>query len=316
MKRVFVRLLIFLVVLAAASWAMYPFVSNTVAQGNVTALMERYHRTVREMTPEQTEKILQDTMDYNEGLSNEKIPDVFSGKSLKAPGSYQSLMNIQEGVIGELVIPAISVSLPIYHSGSESDPDKQVVHIVGSALPTDQDGIHTVLAGPGIQKADGFPGSLQLTDARMLEDLDRIIPRDLIFLNVLDRTFIYQVEGVITLASEGLAGESMAGDEEAQLLTILTERKGRRLLIRARRVEAASVQEQLMEEDRAEIPADVVNILVLGIPVLLLGSIITTVVDRFKKRSYRLPTEQKYRKREDPENIPEEDDSGDKKAER
>ncbi len=312
MKRVLVKLLILLVVLIGIAWAVYPSISNTAAQGNVSALMDRYHQTVRGMTAEQIEQILQDAAAYNEAQTGEGIPDVFSGQNGKTGRSYQNLMNIREGVIGEMVIPGIGVSLPIYHSGEGAGARERLIHVAGSALPADQDGTHTVLAGPGIQKAAGFLGDLRLTDGRMLEDLERILPKDLIFLNILDRTLIYQVEGVRTLAPEGLAAESMAGEEEAQLLTVLTEQKGRRLLIRARRVEAAAVRDQLIAEDRAEVPADVINILALGIPVLLLGLIVMTVIERFKKRSYRLPTEQKEqkeRKKDWPEDEPAEEET-------
>jgi len=50
-----------------------------------------------------------------------------------------------------------------------------------------------VLAGPGILKAEGFLGEIGLTDERMLQDLDRLTPGDLIILNVLNRTMVYRI---------------------------------------------------------------------------------------------------------------------------
>ncbi len=316
MKRFLVKLLVFLILLAGAAWLLYPFASNSVSKGKDAALMERYHQAVREMTPEQIEQMLQFAAAYNEQLTGEGIKDPFSGENRRFERSYQSLMNVRDGVIGELVIPGINVSLPIYHSGEGMGANERLVHVDKTALPAGQNGTHTVLAGPGIQTAGGFLGELALTDARMLEDLDRVIPNDLLFLNILDRTMIYRVEGVRTLSPEGLEAENFAGEEEAQLLTLITERKGRRLLIQARRLGAKDVREELIAEDRAESPTDVVNILLLGIPVMLLGLLVMMIVEQFKKKSYRLPTEQKRRKRNQPEpDLEEEDTSGEEEPE-
>ena len=276
--------------------------------------MEAYHRAVREKTAEEIESAIEETGYYNTGLEAQGIPNVFAGRK-RVPAEYRARMDVYDGVIGELKIPGINVYLPIYHSGTESAAEK-LIHVEGSALPADQDGTHIVLAGPGAQKAWGFLGDLQLTDARMLEDLDRVVPDDLIFLEVLDRTMIFKVEGAQTLSVEGLSGVDISGEEGSQLLTLVTEKAGRALLIRARRVKAADVREQLAAQDRADVPSDLVNVLFMGIPVFLLGAVIMSVIERFKKRSYRLPTEQKRRKRKtDPDDLPDDEETDEDEAE-
>ena len=307
MKRAIVRFLIFLILLAGAAWLLYPVVSDQLSRGSNDRLMQEYHQAVHGMTAAEMEAKLEEASAYNAELTEEGIPDVFSNQNPKAPRSYQGLLDIRGGVIGELIIPGIHVELPIYHSGSAS-AENRLVHVAGTALPADQDGTHVVLAGPGVQKAEGFLGDLMLTDARMLEDIERVVPDDLIFLNVLNRTLIFRVEGVQTLSPEGLSGADISGEEGAQLLTLVTERKGRRLLIRSRKVSATEIREQLIEEDRAEIPSDLVNILSLGIPVLLLGMIIMMIVERFVKRKYRLPTETKKRRKNSSADDPDGED--------
>ena len=307
MKKVFGRLLIFLLIATAAAWLIYPVVSDQIARQRSAQTMEAYHRAVREKTPEEIESAFEETGYYNTGLEAEGIPDVFSGKR-RVPAGYRARMDVCDGVIGELKIPGINVYLPIYHSGAESAAEK-LIHVEGSALPADQDGTHIVLAGPGAQKAAGFLGDLKLTDARMLEDLDRVVPDDLIFLEVLDRTMIFKVEGAQTLSVEGLSGVDISGEEGSQLLTLVTEKAGRALLIRARRVQAADVREQLAAQDRADVPSDLVNVLFMGIPVFALGLLTMCVIERFKKRSYRLPTEQKRRRSmTDPDDFPDDEE--------
>ena len=308
MRKAFGRLLIFLLIAAVAAWLLYPVVSDQIARQRSAQAMEAYHRAVREKTPEEIESAFEETGYYNTGLEAEGIPDVFTGKR-RVPAGYRARMDVCDGVIGELKIPGINVYLPIYHSGAESAAEK-LIHVEGSALPADQDGTHIVLAGPGAQKAAGFLGDLHLTDARMLEDLDRVVPDDLIFLEVLDRTMIFKVEGAQTLSVEGLSGADISGEEGSQLLTLVTEKAGRALLIRARRVQAADAREQLMAQDRADVPSDLVNVLFMGIPVFLLGLLIMGAIERFKKRSYRLPTEQKRRKKKtDPDDFPDDEET-------
>ena len=301
MKKFFVRLLIFLLVAAGAAWLLYPTVSDQIARWHNDTLMKRYHKAVLDMGSEQVEAMLQKAGSYNAALEPEGIPDVFSQERRRTSQGYQETMNVTDGVIGELVIPGIGVRLPIWHSGSGFSAHDRLVHVEESPLPAEQDGTNVVLAGPGIQKADGVLGDLALTDARMLEDLDRVIPEDLIYLNILDRTVIFRVEGVQTLAPEGLSSLETAGEEGSQLLTIISEHKGRRLVVRARRITAGEIRDRLVESDRAEMPSDVVHILLLGIPVLLAGFLIMWIIEKFKKRSYRLPTEQKKRRRKDEE---------------
>ena len=308
MKKAVGRILVLLLIAAVIAWLLYPVVSDQTARRNDAEQMKAYHRAVREKTAEEIETVFDETGYYNTGLEAESIPDVFSGKQ-RVSSEYRSRMNICDGVIGELKIPAINVYLPVYHGGTDSAAEK-LVHVAGTALPAGQDGTHIVLAGPGAKKAKGFLGSLQLTDARMLEDIDRVVPDDLIFLEVLDRTMIFRVEGAQTLSAEGLSGVDISGEEGSQLLTLVTEKAGRALLIRARRVQAEDVRKELTAQDRADIPSDLVNVLFMGIPVFAAGAVILGIIERFKKRSYRLPTEQKRRKsRIDPDEIPDDDET-------
>lgn len=308
MKKVFGRLLVFLLIAAAAAWLLYPLVSDQLARRRDAQEMKAYHKVVRSKTAEEIEGIIEGASYYNAGLETTAIPDVFAGKT-RVTADYRAQMDFSGGVIGELKIPAINVYLPIYHSGAESAAEK-LIHVAGSAFPADQGDAHTVLAGPGMLKAEGFLGDLRLTNARMLEDLDRLVPDDLVFLEVLDRTMIFRVEGVQTLSVGGLPGTEIPVEGGSQLLTLVTEKNGRALLVRARRTEAAEVQDKLAAQDRADIPVDLLNVLFMGIPVFILGLLIMAVIERFKKRSYRLPNEQKRRKRRtDPEDFPDDDET-------
>ena len=69
-------------------------------------------------------------------------------------------------------------------------------------------------------------------------------------------------------------------------------------------------KKEIMAQDRADVPSDLVNVLFMGIPVFLLGLLVIGVIERFKKRSYRLPTEQKRRKKKtDPDDFPDDEET-------
>ena len=139
MKKAVGRILVLLLIAAVIAWLLYPVVSDQTARRNDAEQMKAYHRAVREKTAEEIETVFDEAGYYNTGLEAESIPDVFSGKQ-RVSSEYRSRMNICDGVIGELKIPAINVYLPVYHGGTDSAAEK-LVHVAGTALPAGQDRI-------------------------------------------------------------------------------------------------------------------------------------------------------------------------------
>ena len=219
--------------------------------------------------------------------------DVFKAHAERSSAKYRSLLDFGNGIIGVLEIPSIHVSLPIEHIGTEARPDKTLVHVEGSSLPGFTGNTHTVLAGPRKLKAPGILGDLALTGDRMLEDLDRVTPGDQMMILLGDRTLLYEVRNVQTLSPEGLKSWVAELDPEEDRLTLITERDGRRLLVESVRIRIRSETERLRAADSAELPADWITILALGCPVMVLTLLVLFVIERIKKRAYRLPTERK-----------------------
>ena len=293
MKKFLIFLLVFLVVAAGLGYLLCPTILDQVARGNNDSLKARYRSKVEEMTADQIDAFLNAAASYNAEMEETSIGDVFSGKAPRSTHSYQHLLNVTDGVIGTLEIPRIGVSLPVYHSGTDRNAEQNLIHVSGSALPADAPGAHVILAGPGIRKADGFLGDIGLTGSRMLQDLDQVVPGDLMMLQVLDRTMVYQVEGVQTLTPEGVAALDNRADEDTEWLTVVTERGDRRLLAQGKRIQISEAAELLEAGDGAKAPSDPVNILALGSPVFLLGLLVILIIERFKRHAYRLPVNMK-----------------------
>ncbi|MBQ3278880.1 MAG: sortase [Clostridia bacterium] len=305
MKKFLIVLAILLVIAAGVGYLVYPVVSNQVAKGNDAALIRDYHKTVKAMDSAAINEELQKAVTYNNELNEGEDKKFEVGNPFAAsinPGThyYESILSFSNGIIGEMGIPAISVALPIYHSTMANRGTNTLVHQETTHLPTGTGGTQTVLAGPGIQPAEGFFGQIGLTDERMLEDLDRVIPGNLIYLNILDRTFAYLVDDVKNLSTSGLASLDLSPVEGEDRLTVMTEKKGHLVLVQARRVAVSDIQELLEHQDQGTIPPSWEIIMILGLPVLLLGFVILAIIGRIKRRKYMLPTEGRDKKKQEP----------------
>ena len=232
--------------------------------------------------------------EHNENMSQITLGDIFSQESQRSARSYQELLDVEQGVMAQLQIPRLNVSLPVYHSGAGQKVTEKLVHLEQSSMPSDQPGTCIALAGPGMAKAPGLLGEIGLKEARMLEDLDRLTSGDLLILTVLNRTMVYQVQEVRILSQEGLSNLELTQDPDQERLLLLTRKNDRRLLVESSRVQVADVKDILSSGDQVTTPAPVWSILIIGSPVFLVTMLIVFLIGVFKKRTYRLPTEGKH----------------------
>ena len=298
MKRVITGLLAFLLLAAVVGYLLYPVASDQLAQRRDAEILERYREKTAAMNAEQKEALFEGAIAWNEALEMIRGEDVFTPGTRRTTRDYQNRMNVHEGMIAELVIPRISVSLPVWHLSTETPATRKLVHVDSSSLPADGTGENIVLAGPGILQAEGLAGDIGLTDDRMLEDLDTLIPGDLVILNVLDRTMVYRVSGVQTLSSAGLKELNLTPGEGEERLTLISRHQDRRLLVQSDRITIQEARTLLAEEDKVTFPANWQNVLFLGSPVLLAGLLILWVIERIRGRAYRLPGEGRKADRE------------------
>ena len=291
MKKFIAGLLIFLLIAAGIGYLLYPTISNQVCQRQDEEMLKTYREKTALMDSEKKTAVFEEAAEYNSRLERIQVDDVFSAGQPRTSRDYQNHMNIHSGVIAELLIPGIGVSLPVYHLSAETPVEKYLVHVDGSSFPAAGTGENIVLAGPGTLEAEGILGDIGLTDSRMLEDLDRLKPDDLMILNVLDRTMVYRVKEIQTLSSAGLKDLDLTPGEEEARLTVISRRTDRRLVIGAVRIPVEEARKILDGEDRITYPDGWKNVLLLGSPVMLAGLLVLWVIERFKKRAYLLPGE-------------------------
>jgi len=300
MKRLFAGIIVFLLLAGIIGHFLYPVVSDQLGRRRDAEMMQAYREKTAAMDREQRDKLFAEAREWNAGLEEIRMEDIFSAGITRTTRDYQNHMNVHSGVIAELVIPDIGVSLPVYHLSTETPATQRLVHVDTSSLPADGSKENIVLAGPGILRAEGFPGELGLTDDRMLEDLDKLIPGNLVILNVLDRTMVYRVKGVQMLSPAGLKELDLTPGEGDEKLTLVSQRKDQRLLVQAERIPIREARALLAETDQVSFPANWQNVVLLGCPVLLAGLLVLWIIELIRGRFYRLPDEGK---REDAEKL-------------
>ena len=291
MKKAMAGLLVFLIILAGAGYLLYPTLSDQISRREDETVLKAYRGKTAGMDSARKAELFAEAKAYNEGIEQISVEDMFSGGTPRTTRDYQNHLNVHSGVLAELVIPEIGVSLPVYHQSTETPAGQKLVHIDGTSLPADDESENIVLAGPGILRAEGILGEIGLTDGRMLEDLDRLKPDDIMVLNVLDRTMVYRVKEVRTLSASGLKELDLTPGEGEKQLTLISQRADRRLLVRTEEIPIREARTLLEEEDRVSFTANWKNVLFLGSPVILAGLLVLFVIERIKRRKYMLPGE-------------------------
>ena len=302
MKRFLTGFLIFLLLAAGIGYLLYPALSNQLCQRQSAGVMATYREKAAAMDAAQKAEMFAQAEAYNAGLENVRPGDVFAAESARTTRDYQNRMNIHSGVLAELVIPRIGISLPVYHQSTETPATQKLVHVEGSSLPADSGRESIVLAGPGILKAEGILGDIGLTDDRMLEDLDNLVPGDLMILNAADRTFVYRVGGIQTISPSGLQDLDLTPGEEEQKLTVICRREDRRLLVESERISIREARTLLEEDDTVSFAENWQNVLFLGSPVILAGLLVLWIIERIKRRAYRIPGEGRTSSRKEKKN--------------
>lgn len=292
MKKFLTVLILLLLTAAVIGYFIYPTISDQLGRRRDAEIMAVYREKTAALDADGKTELFEQAKAWNDSLEQVRMDDVFTDGTSRTSRDYQNRMNVHDGVIGELVIPEISLSLPIWHLSTETPATRKLVHVNTSSLPADGSGENIILAGPGVLQAEGIPGEMGLTDDRMLEDLDGMVPGNLIILNVTDRTMVYRVSGIQMLSSAGLKEMDLTPGEGEERLTIISPRKDRRLMVQAERIPIREARTLLAEEDQAAFPESWKNVLFLGCPVMIAGLLVLLIIELIRGRIYRLPGEQ------------------------
>ena len=219
-------IILILVILIGLSLLLYPAFSeywNDKVSSHAVAL---YQEQLDAIDEEQYTELWEFAYRHNESLhTRENAYKLYEDQIT----TYNEALDVGgNGVMGYIEIPAINVSLPIYHGTSEPVLQIAVGHLEWTSLPTGGESSHTVLSGHR-----GLPS------AKLFTDLDKLVVSDRFKIHILDQVLTYEVDQILIVLPDET--DSLLIQEGKDLCTLVTCTpygvNSHRLLVRGHRVE-------------------------------------------------------------------------------
>lgn len=207
---------------------LYPSFSNYWNATRSTQVIVNYTKMTSGTDSELLEQAYQDALEYNARLAESGFGSKPSESQMK---EYDSLLDLDEsGMMGYIEINSLGVSLPIYHGAEDSVLQIAVGHLEWSSLPVGGETSHCVLSGHR-----GLPS------AKLFTDIDKLQPGDTFVLNILNRSFTYEVDQIDTVLPDDLENLTLTDGQDYCTLVTCTPYgvNTHRLLVRGHRIPGA-----------------------------------------------------------------------------
>lgn len=284
-KRHWSTLLLGIILLTGLVLLLYPTVADWWNSFHQSKAVASYVRTVENMTDNEREKAIAAANEYNRRLAKEGIHFVISEEE---QAEYDKLLDLTgTGIMGYVQIPAIDVSLPIYHGTSEMVLQVAAGHLTGTSLPIGGESTHTAISGHR-----GLPS------ARLFTDLDDLVVGDVFTITVLDHVITYMVDQIRIVYPYEL--DELAIEEGRDYCTLITCTpygvNSHRMLVRGTRIENAREAVVIVGEANRIQPYIVIPMVAIPILFVLLTVMFITLsvrkprkpnselLDEFKKK--------------------------------
>ena len=226
MKKHLPTIIVAVIFLCGLSLFLYPTVSNLYNQHLNNKLIGEYKDAFSSTTPEEFSKAMTDAVAFNENRGNEE--------KLKELGlTYENVLNAADnGVMGYIEIPKISVSLIIYHTIEENVLQKGIGHVPETHLPVGGKNTHCVLAGH-----TGLPS------AKLLTNIDHLKVGDRFYIHVLNEVLEYKIDDVSVVEPDEVSRLNVISGKDCVTLVTCTPYgvNSHRLLVRGVRVDGSDL---------------------------------------------------------------------------
>lgn len=221
----FTTVLLIIIFVVGLSLVLYPTISNYVNSLHASKAIATYEDIMSKMTAEEYQRIWESAVDYNAVLSGEATGYV-SSASLSS--RYPNELNIDgHGLMGYVEIPAIDVTLPVYHGTEANTLQVAVGHLDWTSLPIGGESTHAALSGHR-----GLPS------AKLFTDLDRLIVGDIFMIRVLNEILTYEVDQILIVEPQDVKDLNIVPGEDLCTLVTCTPYgiNSHRLLVRGHRI--------------------------------------------------------------------------------
>ena len=239
MKKFILGFLATILIISSLLLMTYPFLSNYLMSLNQESEISSYSETVEQINKEEKSAEYQQAKEYNQKfLKKIAIADPFAPQTAKPEDvEYEKTLNMGEGIMGSIEIPAIDVNLPIYHGTSQEVLEKGIGHMQNTSLPIGGKSTHSVLTGH-----TGLPVSKLFTDLNLLKMGDKF------YIRVLGDINAYKVVKIYVVKPEDI--DTLRVEEGKDLVSLITCTpygiNSHRLIVRGKRV--PYVEETYKEE--------------------------------------------------------------------
>ena len=275
MKKHGTTIILLIVLIVGLSLLLYPTFADWWNSMHQSRAVASYVEQVANIDKDQYEAIWKAAGEYNQSLS--KNPNRFL-LTEQQKVQYDKLLDIGgTGIMGYVEVPAVGITLPIYHGTNEAILQVAVGHLEWTSLPVGGEGSHCVVSGHR-----GLPS------AKLFTDIDRLVVGDVFVFRVLDEILTYEVDQILIV--EPHQTEALLAEPGKDLCTLLTCTpygvNSHRLLVRGHRIE--NLEESVtirVTADATQIEPIVVAPLV-AIPMLLVLLIVLMIPKRRKIRGY------------------------------
>lgn len=272
MKKNFSSFLLVLMLLIGLSLLLYPTVSNYWNSRHQTKTVSAYTEQVSEMSEAEYEALLKRAEAFNDNIKNRKA--IFT-LSEREQAEYEASLRLdQTGMMGYIEIPAIEVTLPIYHGTDDSVLNFAVGHLDWTSLPIGGESTHCVLSGHR-----GLPS------AKLFTNLDKLSTGDIFILRIFDEVLAYEVDQILIVNPDETDELQIVDGKDYCTLVTCTPYgiNTHRLLVRGHRVENADVLQTLkVVSDAVQIDPILIAPLI-ACPVLLFLLIILLLPNKQRK---------------------------------
>ena len=260
---------------------LYPTVSNLINRQNQSRAIGAYEKTVDQLGEEDFKKEWEQAEAYNTYLEKYSTFEYAAeGEKNKSGSPYESLLNVAgNGIMGVLEIPAVNISLPIYHGTTNEVLQVGAGHYLGSSLPIGGEGTHAVLTGHR-----GLPS------AKLFTDIDRLKKGDVFHIRTLGKTLAYQVDQIKTALPDDVSAlETEVGKDYVTLVTCTPYGVNtHRLLVRGVRIPYEEEAGDIYVPSDARLLDPMLIAPILALPMILIVGICLTITYIIRRRGERV----------------------------
>ena len=226
MRKHLSTILLLFILFIGLSLLLYPTASDYWNSFHQTRAIATYAENVANLDNNQYDQLWEDARAYNRSLL---LRDNAFLLSEEQKADYVRLLDVSGlGIMGYIEIPAIDVSLPIYHGTEESVLQIAVGHLDWTSLPVGGMSTHCVLSGHR-----GLPS------AKLFTNLDKLAEGDVFMLRVLDEVLTYEVDQILIVEPQETAALRVVEGKDYCTLVTCTPYgiNTHRLLVRGHRVD-------------------------------------------------------------------------------